>query len=466
MTALRQAREDLWADRLVGETADGFGFQVAGHANEMGHQAICTPGFLRGLDAAHARFASMDWSELVAPAIARAEAGFVVRPHMHDLLSQDEGRYGRLGYMDKLRFSDDGRRIYLGSDGAAPRPGEQIRNGDMAGTLRLIAEHGASAFYVGELAEAMVADIQAHGGLLALDDLAGYRVRSGSPLAGSYRGLDVCSSAPPGGGVMLIEMLNVLEHFEVAAFTHNDCAHMSVLAEAMKTAIIDKEAHVGDPQVADICFEKLTGRAHAADVAARIKAGEQVQVRRLPTGQISKSTSHVSVLDRHGNAVSLTHSLGLPSGVITPGLGFMFNGGMASFDPRPGRPNSIRPGSTRFGYMAPTMVYRDGRPLLSLGAPGGPHIPNALLQVILNVVDFGMSITDAVIAPRMSMTGNVLEVSSRIAPFQSDPLVEQGYTVQRSHAGQAFGAVSAIHDDDGNVGAASDPQRDGLALVL
>ena len=178
---------------------------------------------------------------------------------------------------------------------------------------------------------------------------------------GRYRGYRVSSNQPPGGGVMLLEMLNILEHFDLAGLGHNTAEYVRVVAEAMKRATIDKDRHVGDPRFVDVPLDRLTGKAYAAELAAEIRAGEKADVPRVSTQRRAEpDTTHVSVVDAEGNCVTMTHSLGMPSGVITDGLGFMYNGCMGVFDPRPGRAGSLAPGKARFSSVVPSIVFEGG----------------------------------------------------------------------------------------------------------
>ena len=330
----------------------------------------------------------------------------------------------------------------------------------MARTLERIAKGGAEIFYHGEIAEEIEADMKAGGGLLSRHDLATYETTRTDPLMGSYRGYEIATNHPPGGGIMLIEMLNILEAFDLAGLGHNSADYIRVVAEAMKAATADKDAFVGDPAFVEVPLARLTGKAHAADLSARIKAGERLSVTRLDGAPEPADTTHVAVVDSAGNCVTMTHSLGMPSGVISDGLGFMYNGCMAVFDPRPGRAGSIAPGKSRFSSVCPTIVLRDGRPHVVIGAPGGTQIAMGVLQALLNVLDFDMSISDAISAPRFSATSDAIDITSRIPDYQVEPLREQGYEVLRSALTFGIAAVHGIRIDGDDLSGAADPGHD------
>jgi gamma-glutamyltranspeptidase/glutathione hydrolase len=233
----------------------------------------------------------------------------------------------------------------------------------------------------------------------------------------------------------------------------------------MKWMTIDKDAHMGDPDFVDIPLDRLLSAGHAAALAARIRAGEKAAVPRAGEPKDPPDTTVVCVVDAEGNAVSMTHTLGIPSGVITPGLGFMYNGCMSGFDPRPGRAASIAPGKSRGSAMAPTILFGSDAPSMVLAAPGGTYIVPALAQAISNVVDFGMSMAEAVAAPRIVALSNTIDVANRIPHSVADALAAQGYPVARSYQSFAFGAPHGLVLRSGIWQGGADPQRDGMVMV-
>jgi gamma-glutamyltranspeptidase/glutathione hydrolase len=458
-------RPDMWADLIEGEARDGFGFILKGRVNDIGYQAIATPGNLKAYFEAQSEFGSLPWKDVIKPAIAHADAGFVVRPGVHAFWVEDDGM-GRVPVVDRLRFSETGRRIFFGPDGELLPVGARVKNPDMARTLRRIADTGAEDFYTGELAHEIAADMKAGGGLITLEDLKSYRTRRTEPLWGDYRGYRVATNRPPGGGIMLIEMMNILENFDLTALGHNTVAYIRTVAETMKRATSDKDRHVGDPDFFDVPVARLTDKAYARELAAQIKRGEKARVERLEKKPEAADTTHISAIDSDGNAVSMTHTLGMPSGAITQGLGFMYNGAMGVFDPRPGRAGSIVPGKSRFSSMCPSIVFKDGKPHLVIGAPGGTQIVMGVMQAILNVLDHGMSILEAIAAPRFSATSDMIDVSNRIPTYVTRPLEAEGYAVVRNPRGYVFASVHGLKIDGGKWTGAADPGRDGMALEV
>lgn len=457
------ATPDMWEDIIVGETRDGFGFVLEGEVNDLGYQSVTSPGSLKAYHEAVSEFGSWDWKDICAPAVAQAEEGFVVRPHVRYWWTSGSS-FGRADVTDRLRFSESGRNAYFHSDGTLKNVGDHVANPDMANTLRMIAAQGPEVFYEGEIAERIAEDFAKNGGLLNYDDLKNYRTNRLDPLAYSYRDFDLTTNHPPGGGIMLNEMMNILENFDLAGIGHNTVEYLRVVCEAMKTATADKDNHVGDPDFYAVPVDRLTSKEHAAEAAARIRAGEKHHVERIGMEE-SKQTTHVAVIDAEGNAVTMTHSLGMPSGVITDGLGFMFNGCMGVFDPRPGRAGSIAPGKSRFSSLCPTIAFKDGEMKLAIGAPGGTQIAMGVMQGILNVLDHDMTMTEAVSAPRFSSTSDIIDVTNRIPRSVQRELEGMGYEVVRNP--EIFG-IAAVHGirvlDDGTLDGGADPGHDGVAI--
>ena len=460
---------DQWEDLVLGETRDGFGFVLEGHVNDLGHQSIATPGSMRAYFEAQTTWGVKDWAEIVEHAIRWAEEGFVVRPQVA-FWWREGAAMGRVDNRERLAHSATGRRLYFRDDGSLKRMGDVIVNPDLAATLRTIAAEGADAFYTGSIAERIVEDMAAGGGLLSAEDLASYRTVHNDPLTGSYRGRRVTTNHPPGGGIMVLEMLNVLEHFDLASMGHNTVDYVRTVTEVMKRATSDKDEFVGDPAFVDVPVERLLSAEHAAAHAASVASGERASVTRM--AYESKDTTHVAVVDRDGNAASMTHSLGMPSGVITDGLGFMFNGCMGVFDPRPGHADSLAPGKSRFSSICPTMVFDGdstaggGDLRMVVGAPGGTQIAMGVTQALLNVIDFGMGMAEAVDAPRVSGTSDAIDVANGVPWSVTDALQAEGYEVIRSPKTQDFALVHGIRVDGDRLDGGADPSGDGVVQLV
>jgi gamma-glutamyltranspeptidase/glutathione hydrolase len=459
-------KEDMWEHLIVGEAEDGFGFVLEGQVNELGYRSITTPMSLKAYDEALKLYGTRSLGELLATAIDYAENGFMVRPHVAHFWNQIEGA-GRVAHMKFLTEDPSSRKIYLREDGTPRVAGEILKNPELAETYRKIAKKGIKTFYEGEIADTIVSDMEANGGYLTKEDLKTVDVSKTDPLWAVYRGYRIATNQPPGGGIMLVEMLNILENFDLAAMGHNSSEYLAVVSEAMKIATVDKDMHVGDPNFVEIPVERLTSKDYACVQADKIKRGDITIVPRVKESEESKDTTHICTSDDAGNLVSMTHSLGMPSGTITEGLGFMYNGCMGVFDPRPGRTGSLKPGKSRFTAMCPTMVFDGDKPKLVIGAPGGTFITMGVLQGVLNVIDFGMDAQKAVAAPRFCTTSDIIDITNRIPRYVEAELTDKGYEVRRSPLSYHFAGVHAItFDENGKGSGGADPSRDGMSMEV
>jgi gamma-glutamyltranspeptidase / glutathione hydrolase len=458
------ATAELWARDFLGECPDGFGFIVKGNVNEIGRRAVTTPGIVAAFALAHQQFGKLPWADLFAPAIRVAREGWPVRPHVAGVFATNDAPYGRLPYVDKLRLTPDGIRLYLRPDGSVKKMGDIVTNPDLADTLAVLARDGAAAFYTGEIAARIVADQAKHGGLLSAADLAGFAPRVNSPITVAYRGRKVAVPAPPAGGITVAQILRILERFDVAALGHNSPEYIRVVAEAMKIAGRDKDENIGDPDFFTPPLARMLSDEWADAQAGRIKRGEKASLARVLAD--APHTTTLSAVDADGMVVSVTHTLATPSGVIPEGTGFMMNGAMNWYDPRPGRPSSIAPGKRRFSTLAPTIVFEDDKPVMTIGAPGGAWIGIAILQGIVNVLDFGMTMQEAAMAPRFSATSDKIDISNRIPRATQRALEAMGYEVVRSPLTFAFAGVHGITMWDGVLEGGADPQRDGYPAAV
>ena len=455
---------DMWASLFERECSDGYGYVLTGGINEFGHTAVTTPGIVRVFGEAHQAFGRLPWAELFGPAIDFAEAGWMLRPHVAAMFALDEAGVGRLPYVRKLALTPDGRRLYLRPDGTPKKLGDEVKNPELADTLRSLARDGAESFYTGEIARRLADDMAKGGGLMTLADLAGFKVQRKAPLTIAYRGRTIATAPPPAGGIYVAEILRILERFDLTALDHNGADYIAIIAETMKIAGGDKDRFISDPDFVTPPLDRLLSDAYADECAAKIRSGEKTPLARVTSD--SKHTTTVSCIDADGMVVSLTHTNGVPSGVIPPGLGFILNGAMNWYDPRPGHAGSIAPGKRRFSSMTPTIVFEDGKPVFTLGAPGGAWIGPAILQVLLNVLDWGMPVAEAVSAPRFSATSGAIDISNRIPRAVEKALAAKGYAVRRSPLSYPFAAPHGITCWDGILEGGADPQRDGYAAGL
>ncbi|MBO0685187.1 MAG: gamma-glutamyltransferase, partial [Candidatus Dormibacteraeota bacterium] len=447
-----RVRPDQWEALYEGETADHFGYLVEGRLNDAGYGSVGVPGTVAGLAEAHARFGSLTWSRLLEPAIGVAREGFAVSGNLYNAWVAADSP-GLVPMRERLVKTDESARIYTRA-GELYQPGELLRCPDYASTLERLAREGAQDFYRGSIARRIAEDFDANGGTITLEDLAGYRVRAASPVRGSYRGLDLESAGPPAGGTTLLQMLNYLEGFDLGSLGWPSVEAARLRAEAMRWAFGDRDHLLADPEWTEVPVERMTDKEYAA--AAR--------------GAHDAGTTHVCVVDGLGNAVSMTHTLGSSSGVVTPGLGFTYNNYLNCFDPRPGRIQSLAPGKTRVTMMTPTFGFRSGELALAAGAPGATRIVGGVLQTILNLVDHGMTPVEAVSAPRIDYNSDVLQAEHRLPAAVLSGLAGLGYRVERRPLSYDpyFSRVQVItRSASGEVEGASDPRKDGgVALSL
>ena len=458
------ATDDMWEDLIEGEARDGFGFTLKGRVNDIGYQSICVPASLRGYATAHARHGKLPWADLLNHAISWARSGWVVRPHVDEFWS-DPGAMGRVANSERLNHTPGARALYCRDDGSPKQIGDIVKNPDLAGTLSIIAKKGADAFYTGEIARAIVADMEVNSGLISATDLAEYSPTINNPLISTYRDFTITTNKPPGGGLMLSQMLNILEYFDLKSIGHNSVEYVRIVSEAMKYATIDKDYGIGDPAFVDVPSNRILSKDYAAKLAECIKRGERADVPRFDPVAQCKDTTQISIVDKNGCCVSMTHSLGMPSGVVTEGLGFMYNGCMGVFDPRSGQTGSIAPGKARFSSIVPSIVFRDDHPYVVIGAPGATQIAMGVLQAVINVLDFGCTMLEAVALPRFSSTSNAIDVTNRIPHYITSQLEELGYEVIRSPRSYGVAWVHGIRITDRGLEGGADPGADGVALT-
>jgi gamma-glutamyltranspeptidase/glutathione hydrolase len=456
------AGEDMWAASFIGECGDGYGYAIQGAGNELGHAAVTTPGILRLYSKVHEEFGRLSWRSLFGAAIAAAESGWIVRPRVASYFALDERPFGRRPVLEKLALTEGGRRLYLRADGSPKLTGDVVVNPDLAMTLKSIAEEGPDVFYRGWIADRMVADMERNGGLMSKADLGRIAPTWEEPLIVSYRGRRVAAPAPPAGGVVVGQILRILERFDVVNLEHNSAEYIRVVCEAMKMAVRDRERYIADPDFVVPPIGKLLSDAYADSCAGEIRAG--LKASPGVTGNWgAKNTTTVSCVDANGLVVSMTHTLGTPSGVVPPGTGFTLNGAMNWYDPRPGRASSIAPNKRRFSPMSPSIVFEDDKPVATLGAPGGAWIGVAILQTLLNLFDWGMTMQEAVSAPRFSATTDKIDLSNRIPHAVERELKAMGYETRRFPESYAFAAVHGITLYEGRLEGGADPRLDGCA---
>ena len=461
-----KVQADMWEDRVIRPNPDGWGYFLQGKVNDAGYTSICTPGTVKAIAAILDRWGTRSWAETLEPAAQIADEGYMVDNLLANAWKAKPKYPESTNLIGYIKGNTEASRIYLKEDGQPYDTGDILRNPDYARTLRHLAQHGPEDFYHGELAERMARDLAANGSFVTAGDLANYQLRDQEPVSGTYRGHTVATVQPPHGGPTLVEILNILEGYDLAALGHNSPDYIYLVSMAMKAAFADRNPHMADPEFIEVPVEWMTAKDRAQTWRDHIDAEKPITVSFALSGP--PDTTHVSVVDGAGNCVALTHSLGASSGVITPGLGFMYNNSMINFHPISGHPNSIAPGKGRSTGMTPTIVYKDDKPILVLGAPGATRIITSVLQVILNVIDFGMSASDAVLAPRFDCEGDLIKCQARIPEYVCAE-VRKKHSIERipySHGGLALVHAITIDPHTGKLGGGADTGWGGMALQV
>ena len=382
--------------------------EYSSQKHHQSHWAVGVPGTVAGFWKAHQLYGHGEWSGLVDPAIGLASDGFPISESLaRGLRGLIEGRGSRHPGTMKS-FAKNGTEAY--------EQDEILKQPDLALSLGRIAVDGHDGFYSGETAELLVAEMERAGGLITMEDLQRYQARERTPVHGSYRGYDVISMPPPSsGGIAIVQMLNILEGFDLNEMGHNSADYIHHLTEAMRRAYRDRATYLADQDFADVPLHRLTSKDYAAELRVGIDptTASVSQTSDVALGYESPETTHYSVVDAQGMSVSVTYTLaaGYGSAITVPGGGFLLNNEMGDFNAGPGittergligtRPNLARPEQRMLSSMSPSIVAKDGELVAVIGSPGGRTIINTVLQLILNIVDFDHGIQEAVNAPRI-----------------------------------------------------------------
>jgi gamma-glutamyltranspeptidase/glutathione hydrolase len=438
----------------------------AGNASVEGGLASAVPGEVRGLLYALENYGSkkLTRAQVLQPAIDWAERGVPVTANLAQILKDNFG---------KLRKFQNGLAIYS-SDGFPWEAGDKIINKDLANTLRLIQKQGADAIYRGEIARKIVDEVKRCGGILTMEDLANYQVKIRKPVTGSYRGYTILSPPPPSGGMHVIQLLHILENFDLVKLGEGTTASTHLWSEAMKLVFADRGKYSADMDFVKVPYAGITSKAYAKDLAALISPDKSMPAATPgdPWKYESGSTTHFSVMDKAGNMVAVTKTINMffASGVVVPGTGIIMGDDMDDFDVRPGSVNSIAPGKRPLSSMSPTLVLDpQGRPFMALGSPGATRIIPTVAQVISNVIDRGMPIQLAISAPRLfqARAGNLsMEGRYSINAYNGVKTLGHEITVGLDYD-PSFGGVHAVLYDyiAKMLYGGADPRRDGQAAA-
>ncbi len=406
-------------------------------ASTDGYLAVGTPGSVAGMEMAREKYGTRKREELLAPAIKFASDGFVLEQGDIDSFA---------GGNEMLAKDPAAAKIFL-KDGKPLELGTKLVQADLAKSLKAIAEKGTDAFYKGEIADLIVKASSANGGVLAKADFEQYKVRELEPVKCSYRGYDIVSSPPPSsGGLIICEILNVLEGYPISYLGYGSAETVRLMVEAMRHAFVDRNTALGDPDFVKNPVEKLTSKAYAAEIRSRIdpyRAGVSEKLKPSGFGE-STETTHYSIIDKDGNAVAVTYTLNgsFGTGKVAEGTGILLNNEMDDFTIKPGvanlyglvqgEANAIEPRKSPLSSMSPTIVSKDGKPFMVIGSPGGSRIITITLEAIMNVIDHGMDLQEAIDAPRIHhqwLPDRVLMEPHALSPDTLKLLAGMGYTV-------------------------------------
>ena len=447
---------------------------VVDNSNHIGPLAVGVPGTVAGLWKAHQELGSLPWADLVAPAVKLARDGISINYSLYTGFARSKPRFDQYPSSAAKFFKADGSLYELG---------ETWRQPNLAHTLELIQNNGADGFYKGENAERLAGFMADIGGIITEEDLLKYESQEREPIRGTYRGYEIVSMPPPSsGGVVLVEMLNILEGFDLADMGHNSADYLHILTETMRRAYADRAEHLGDPDFNEgMPLQRLMDKDYAATLRASIDMDEASQSSPADFAQIyeSEETTHFSIVDKEGNMVSMTYTLefGYGSGIVVEGGGYLLNNEMGDFNAVPGvttsrgligtAPNLVEPEKRPLSSMTPTIVAKDGKPIFTAGSPGGKTIINTTMQVIVNVIDHEMNIAQSVEAGRIhhQWLPDVTSIEAgSLSPDTVRLYEEKGHRV--TERGGQGAAMAVYHDRENGLfeGAADSRRGDGAAV--
>ena len=450
--------------------------EVQDEWKDLGGQSVALPGLLKTMDIVLKKYGTMTLKDVAAPAIRCARNGFGTS--YTGALTMYDNSVER-----KMRLSEAFRKLYLKEDGSFYRFGEIQKNQEIADLLENIAEQGVDYFYKGKVAKQIVDLINDRGGCFDVSDMESYEPKFREPVKTTYRGYEVAAFAPPSGGCALVEMLNILENYDVRSMGHNTAASIHALTESMKLGFADRSVALGDPDFVNVDVERLTSKkfAHERFTLAGEKAGEFASADGIEAKQYPGNTSHFVVMDKDGNAFSQTQTIRdwFGCGIVVDGLGFVLNNAMSDFSAAVGAmtsqglaygsANAIQGGKTPLSSMSPSMVFKDGKPFLAIGAAGGPRIITGTLQGIVNAIDFDMTPEQLVNAPYINCLTRAqgLEVEYGISGDTRKILEEMGHKIVPVPVDQAMSTMlNNVMCIDGEFYAAGTKRVDGCGGAL
>ncbi|MEC4724790.1 gamma-glutamyltransferase [Shewanella sp. D64] len=443
------------------------GDPVAALSREHG-LAVGVPGTVMGMELALEKYGTMTMKQLTQAAIKMAKDGIYVTPDLSTSLT---------GLKRRIAQWPSSAEIFYKNDGSDYQVDDLFKQPELAHSLTLIAQQGSKGFYEGETADKLISAIQQAGGIMTLDDLKHYKVIEREPVEGNYRGYQVISMPPPSsGGVHIIEMLNILEQFPIDKLGHNTAATLHLMTESMRRAYADRSEYLGDPDFYKVPVQALINKDYAKKLASQIAVNKATPSSEVKPGNLapyeSNQTTHYSVVDKWGNAVSNTYTLNFSygSGMVAKGTGILLNNEMDDFSAKPGTPNgyglvggdanAVEGNKRPLSSMSPTIVMKDGKPFIVTGSPGGSRIINTTMQIIMNVIDHDLNIAEATAAPRIhhQWLPDILRVEHSLNSDTIELLRAKGHDVKVNNA---MGSTQSIMVTEQGIFGASDPRRAG-----
>lgn len=450
--APKNATPDMWKMDEKGK--------VIGRQKTDGGKASGVPGEVAGLLYLLENYGTMTRAQVMQPAIDLANNGFVVSPTLAEVLKET---------YDTMTMFPEITKIYW-QDGDFPyETGDIIKNPDLAKTLTIIRDKGKDGFYKGEVAEAIVRAVNKYDGLFTMEDLADYKVSVRKPVKGMYRGYEIISSPPPSsGGAHLIQILNLLENYDVGSLEVNSPEYLHLFSESFKLAYADRSKYMGDTDFVKVPLGGITSKEYAKSLVTKIdlsKANKHLP--HDPWQFEHEDTTHFSIADKEGNMVAVTKTINgyFGSGVCVDGYGIIMNDEMDDFVTGPDHANSVEPGKKPLSSMTPTLVLKEGKPFMVLGTPGGAKIFATVAQVLSKVIDHKMDIQDAISAPRIwDNTSAVINYESRLKPEYIEKLKSLGHSVNSNGEWGSGSVQGVVYMPDGTLRGGADPRRDGKAI--
>jgi gamma-glutamyltranspeptidase / glutathione hydrolase len=429
-----------------------------GRKNQVGPTAVAVPGNLKGWCEALDRFGTFSRADVMEPAIRHASRGFRVTPYLHDCIGDAAA---------DMALDPEISRLYL-PNGKPLEVGARLVTRDYAQTLTDIAQHGPDHLYTGPLGTHYASHMAHAGGYITKEDLTTYKTITREPIRGTYRGFEIIGPPPPSSGPLhIVQMLNILEGYDIHKTGFGTTETVHLLAEALKIAFADRAAATADPAFVRVPVEKLLSKSYATDRRSRIDPNRAQAWSAEVAPETSAYTTHVTVADAAGNIVASTQTINSLFGAryIVPGTGMIPNNYMHVFDPHPNRASSVQAGKRVTSSMSPVIVTKDGKPIYAMGLPGGLRIFPSVMQALSNLIDHGMTVQEAVEAPRVWTQGHALELEGGIAQPVFEALRDKGHNVVRMPT--VAGGMSAIHfHDDGTMEGAACWRADGTPIAV